>query len=151
MIKFMMDLQRTLRDQRGTLYEVPILIAYVLLSLTLIPSSSPWWLGPVKAAVFFGAVIGGLILLVMAAEKFEGIINLEPLRRALDSPSARLLRAALAYLAGIVGLGAAAAFVSIFLAPQLAADPAGQLQAMRVITALGAAGGVLMVLQIRRR
>lgn len=145
-----MELKRLLRDRRGTLIELNILIAVVILGALLSLGMRSWWKGFVYAALGMFAVLSVLVLLGLFLGWLDRQMDLGPVRKVLDSAPVRWLRAAFAYLAGGVGFGAMAAFVAIFVAPHLSATPQGQLLAMRVIAAAGVLAGFALVFAVRR-
>jgi hypothetical protein len=136
-----------LRDRRGRLLEIPILIAFACVSLAVGFGQRSWWKGPVYAALGFAAVFGALVAAVAAMERLETI---PVVKRALDSRLVEPLCAGVAYLVGAVGGGALGAFVSMFAAASLADSPAGQLQVMRAVTLAGALLGAAVVSRARR-
>lgn len=144
-----MSLKRILRDERGTLYEIPLLLVFVLMGLALVPVWHSWWRGfLVSGLSLIGILIaaGGLGLLL---ERASDMAALAPVRRVLDSAPARLLWAAAIYLMSGAVCAVMAAFVSIFVAPHLSADAAGQLLAMRALTAAGGLAGFGLVYALR--
>lgn len=145
-----MSLKRLLRDERGTLYEIPLLIVFVLLGLALVPAWHSWWKAFLGSGLMIVGVLGALVGLGLAADKASDLAELGPVRRALDSRPARALGALLAYAAGGVLCAVPAAFVSLFVAPHLSSTAAGQLLAMRAFTAAGGVAGLAVVFAARR-
>lgn len=137
-----------LRDRRGRLLEIPILIAFVCLSLAIGVGQRSWWKGPVYAALGFVAVFGALIALAAVTEKLDSV---PAVRRFLDSWFVGFLGAMAAYAVGFIGGGALWGFVAMFAAPRLSGTPEGQLLAMRAIAAAGALLGVFVVFRARRQ
>lgn len=143
-----MRLSALLKDRRGTLYEIPLLIMFLGLALAIGLGERSWWKGPVYAFLILFGILGGLVALGVAGDKLEKI---PWIAKVMDWRIWPLVGAGFAYLVGIVGGGAAAAFAAIFIAPHMADMPAGQLAAMRMLTALGAAGGAALTWKIRRQ
>lgn len=143
-----MRLPAVLTDRRGTLYEIPLLIMFLGVALAIGIGERSWWKGPVYAFLILGGLIGGLVFLGVASDKLEKIPWMAKVMQWRLWP---ILGALFAYLMGIVGGGAAAAFVSIFLGPMLGDSSAGQLNAMRAITVLGSMGGAVLTWKIRRQ
>jgi hypothetical protein len=144
------NLKRTLRDERGTLIELQLLIVFVLLALALIPAYHSVWKAFGFAGLYFGGGLAALVGLGMLLEKLSDVAALQPVRRVLESGPVALLAAAACYLMGGVGFAVIAGFASIFIAPRLSSSPHEQLQAMRAITALGALAGFWIVYAARR-
>lgn len=143
-----MRLSALLKDRRGTLYEIPLLILFLGLAAAIGMGQHSWWKGPVYAFLILFGLIGGLVALGVASDKLE---KFPVIARIMGWRLWPLVGAGFAYLMGIVGGGAAAAFAAIFIAPHMADLPAGQLAAMRMLTALGAALGGAAVWKIRRQ
>lgn len=143
-----MKLSALLKDRRGTLYEIPLLIMFLGLAVAIGIGQRSWWKGPVYAFLLLFGIIGGLVALGVASDKLE---KFPAVARMLEWRIWPALGAVFAYVVGIVGGGAAAAFAAIFIAPHMADMPAGQLAAMRMLTALGAAGGAALTWKIRRQ
>ena len=144
-----MNLKKILHDERGTLIELNLLIAFVVLALALIPAYHSVWKAFGFAALYFGGGLAALMGVGLLLEKASDLAALQPIRRALESGPVRLLGAAACYLMGGVGCAVAAAFVSIFIAPHLSSTAAGQLLAMRALTAAGALAGFGFVYGVR--
>lgn len=145
-----MNIKRMLRDERGTLIELPLLIVFVLIAVALIPAYHSAWKAFGIAALYFGGGLAALVGVGMLVGKASDLAARPPARRVLESGPVRILAAAVCYLAGGAACGVIAAFVSIFIAPHLSATAAGQLLAMRAVAAAGALGGVWLVYAIRR-
>lgn len=145
-----MSLRRLLRDERGTLYEIPLLIVFVLMGLALVPVWHSWWKGfLVSGLSLFGVLfaLGGLGLLL---EKASDAAESAPVKRVLESAPVRLLGAAAIYLVVGAVFAVMAAFASIFVAPHLSTEASGQLLAMRALTAAGGLAGFGLVYAVRR-
>jgi hypothetical protein len=140
---------KVLRNERGTLIELNLLIAFVVIALALIPAYHSVWKAFGFAALYFGGGLAGLVGIGMLCGKVSDLAALQPARRVLESGPVRLLGAAIIYLMGGVACAVAAAFVSIFIAPRLASSAAGQLLTMRAITAVGVLVGFGIVYAFR--
>jgi hypothetical protein len=139
-----------MRNERGTLIELNILIAVLILGALLGLGMRSWWKGFVYAALGLFGVLAVLVALGLLLGWLDRQMDLGPVRKVLDSAPVRWLRAAFAYLAGGVAFGAPAAFAAIFVAPHLSAAPQGQLLAMQAITAAGVLAGFALVFSVRR-
>lgn len=147
----MANLKRALRDERGTLIELQLLIAFLVLGLALIPAYHSVWKAYGFAGLYFGGGLAALFVISMILEKASDVAALQPVRRVLESGPVALLAAAACYLMGGVGFAVVAGFASIFIAPRLSSSPHEQLQAMRAIVVLGALAGFWIVYAARRK
>ena len=145
------NLKRTPRNERGTLIELQLLIAFVVLGVALIPAYHSVWKAFGFAGLYFGGGLAALVGLGMLLDKLSDVAALQPVRRVLESGPVALLAAAASYLMGGVGFAVIAGFASIFIAPRLSSSPHEQLQAMRAITAMGALTGFWIVYAARRK
>ncbi len=137
-----------LRDRSGRLLEIPILAAFVCLSVAIGFGRHSWWKGPVYAALGLFAVFGFLVVALAVIERLDSV---PALRRVRESRLADLLGAATSYLVGIVGGGALGAFASMLVVARLADSPQGQLLAMRAFAIGGAVLGAVVVYWSRRQ
>lgn len=144
-----MRLRRLLRDERGTLYEIPLLILFVFLGLALVPAWHSWWKAFLVSALSIAGVLGGLVGLGLLWERVSERPAVAAAARVFDSAPARFLRAAADYALGAVGGGVMGAFAGLLASPHLSSEPRGQLLAMRVFLAAGAALGLAAIRSFR--
>ena len=143
-----MELSDIARDERGTLYEIPVMIAFVGVALAIGIGERSWWKGPVYAALGMAVLFGAVVACVAVTEKLEEIPLLSKLlgSRVWDRAGALF-----GYALGVLGCGALAAFVSIFAAPMLSDTTQGQLALMRGMALAGAACGAFITSRARRQ
>ncbi len=147
----LMKLRRLLKDERGTLIEFPLLLAFVLIAVALIPAYHSVWKAFGFAALYFGGGLAALLGVGILTGKFSDLAELDSVRRVLESGPVRMLGAALWYVFGGAVCAISAAFASIFIAPLLASSPEGQLKVMRALAAAGALAGFFIVYAARRK
>lgn len=143
-----MKLSDVARDERGTLYEIPLIIAFLGVALAVGIGERSWWKGPVYAALGLAALLGAVVACVAVLEKLEDV---PVLKKIMDWRLWEWAGALFGYAMGAAGGGALAGFVSMFAAPMLSDTPPGQLALMRGMVLAGAACGAAVTWRARRR
>lgn len=133
-------LRRVFRDRSGRLYELNILVAFVVVAALIAIGQRSLLKGLGIATLWLLGFFAAVMLLYLLSEAAERVRELECVKRLLASRVGRFLKPMGIGLLSATAGAAAAGFLSIFLAPKLSGSPDGQLLSMRVLTA---AGGVI--------
>lgn len=118
----MRRLERLIRDERGTLYEIPILVALVMMALAVgIPEAQKRGLGRglLAALLVVGAVVGGFAALIFAAIGIGKVLESRPVQSLVGGGGPRkatnvLGWSLLALLMGAGGVCFAAVMADVF-------------------------------------
>lgn len=132
-----MSLGRILRDRSGRLYELNILVAFLILGTLISVGHKSILKGFGIAALWLFGLFAAIMALYLLSEGVERARDIESVKLFLATRAGRLMKPAAQGFAAAIAGAAVAGFVSMFAAPTLSGTPEGQLMAMRVMTAAG--------------
>lgn len=143
-------MRKLLRDQSGRLYEIPLLIMVLFLSVTIGLAKRSALKG---LAYGFGSVFGLLLFLfviAMISEGVSGLMEKESVKRVTGSKAFQAAWTIFVCLCGAAALAAFCAFVGIFLSG-MASTPTGQLRIMQGLAGGGGLLGFIGTYRLRQR